>query len=116
MNRYWKQNEFQTFVAPSDVDFACMYQAADSEEIRRWQELGGSKNSQAWTLPDGRLLMPKAWVPKHLRVLHQCTYWGANKLAESILRHWYAPGAHQYAKAILKNSVICAGYNPKREP
>ncbi|XP_060134170.1 protein NYNRIN-like [Zootoca vivipara] len=110
------RNEFQALVAPSDVDFARMYQSADAGELKLWQELGGTKTNDIWTLPDGRLLMPKTWVPKHLRVLHQCTHWGSSRLAESMLRHWYAPGAYQHAKAILKNCVICAGFNPKREP
>ena len=60
--------------------------------------------------------MPRAWVPRHLRVLHNFTHWGANRLADSLLRNWYAPGAHQFAKSVSKNCPICADFNPKREP
>ncbi|XP_060125379.1 protein NYNRIN-like [Zootoca vivipara] len=110
------ENEFQAILVPADVDFNRMYRTASVEEISSWQQLGAHQRDNAWVLPDGRLAMPKAWVPRHLRVLHNFTHWGANRLADSILRHWYAPGAHQFAKAVSKNCTICAGFNPKQEP
>lgn len=94
-------NGFQGAQLPSDVDFELMYKTATPEELEGWREQGAALKDGIWYLPDKRLLMPRLCVPKHLRILHQCTRWGRDKLVDSMKRCWYAPGLALAAKAAV---------------
>uniref|UniRef100_A0A670J9F9 Gag-Pol polyprotein n=1 Tax=Podarcis muralis TaxID=64176 RepID=A0A670J9F9_PODMU len=106
-------NEFQGSQVLSDINFTEMYQTATPEEIKLWEEQGAHLENGIWYFPDKRLIMPKLWVPKHLRVLHQRTHWGREKLIDTMQRCWYAPGLTLAAKAAIKNCHTCQSFNPK---
>ena len=108
--------DFQCIQIPADFDFDLMYRTAPEEEQSTWTTIGATKVNGVWTLPDGRVVMPRAWTPKFVRVLHQQTHWGKGKLIDFVQRSWYAPGTATAAAAATKNCVTCQNYNPKREP
>ena len=108
--------DFQCVQIPASIDFNIMYQSASAEERSMWTSLGATQVNGIWLLPDGRAVLSKAWTPKVVRVVHQQTHWGKEKLINYIQRCWYAPGAAVAAVTATKNCITCQTFNPKREP
>ncbi|XP_077782873.1 protein NYNRIN-like [Podarcis muralis] len=109
-------SEFQAPQIPLNIDTTQIYKEAPEEEKTLWQSVGAVQHNDVWVLPDGRTVLPKAWVPKLVRVLHQQTHWGKGRLIEHVKRSWYAPGLAVAATTASKNCVTCNSYNPKRQP
>ncbi|CAI5773706.1 protein NYNRIN-like [Podarcis lilfordi] len=110
------ESEFQALQFPADIDPTQIYKSALEEEKAMWESIGATEQNGMWTLPDGRTVLPKAWTPKLVRILHQQTHWGKERLIEHVKRSWYAPGIAAVATAASKNCIICNNFNPKCEP
>ncbi|XP_060126068.1 uncharacterized protein LOC132591460 [Zootoca vivipara] len=108
--------DFQCIQLPADLDLRNIYETITDEELAKWISIGASETEGIWTLPDGRIILPKAWTPKFARILHQQTHWGKGKITDFIQRYCYAPGTAAAAAAATKNCVTCQNFNPKREP
>ncbi|XP_060130010.1 uncharacterized protein LOC132592048 [Zootoca vivipara] len=108
--------DFQCIQLPADLNLKDIYQAITDEELAKWISIGASEIDGIWTLPDGRIVLPKAWTPKFARTLHQQTHWGKGKITDFIQRYCYAPGTAAAAAAATKNCITCQNFNPKREP
>ncbi|CAI5769370.1 XP_028568777.1uncharacterized protein LOC114588027 [Podarcis lilfordi] len=110
------ESEFQALQLPTDIDATQIYDSAPEEEKSKWESVGATEQNGIWTLPDGRTVLPRAWVPKLVRILHQQTHWGKWRLIDHVTRSWYAPGIATAATAASKNCITCHHFNPKREP
>uniref|UniRef100_A0A670IS81 Gag-Pol polyprotein n=1 Tax=Podarcis muralis TaxID=64176 RepID=A0A670IS81_PODMU len=110
------ESEFQALQLPADLDLTEIYKSAPGDEKAMWESIGATEQQGIWVLPDGRTVLPKAWTPKVVRILHQRTHWGKGRLMEHVIRSWYAPGIAAAAAAASKNCITCHRFNPKREP
>ncbi|XP_060138754.1 uncharacterized protein LOC118079431 [Zootoca vivipara] len=81
-----EEMDFQCIQLPADLNLKDIYQAITDEELAKWISIGASEIDGIWTLPDGRIVLPKAWTPKFARTLHQQTHWGKGKITDFIQR------------------------------
>ena len=100
-----------------DYPLSGWWEDCSNEEKRVWLEAGAIQSEMGdWTMPDGRLILPKKGLRIVLTREHQTGHGGETGLAGKVSRVWFAPGVYQEAKRVVRDCEVCSKQNAKRAP